>query len=575
MRAVAASMSTLTCSTIAEAIVLTASRWPDRGYTFQNLKGEEVVRSFPAIEQESAGRAAALARLGLTKGDRLALVIIEPEDFVLTFFAAVRLGVIAVPLYPPPAFGQVEAYRQRTTKILDAAGATALVASTNLVELLSSMKAPVTRVRQVVSVDDVRQERGAADLPDLSADDVAFLQFTSGSTGDPRGVVVTHACLLANARAIAGPTALDVDPERDLGVTWLPLYHDMGLVGFVVASMCIGVSVVFIPTLRFLRNPALWMETLHRHRGTISFGPNFSYALVMKQATPERVQRWDLSCVRVLGCGGEPVNPTVIGTFTEFFHEHAGLRKDAVRPAYGLAESTLTTALVPAGQGLSTLRVDARRFQEEGIVSPPMDGNPVLDHVSVGRVVAGHHVIVAGDEGVPLPDGREGELLVRGPSVTPGYFNNPDASAKVFRNGLLHTGDLGYLHEGNLYITGRVKDLIIHNGRNIHPHAIEWVAEQVHGARKGNIVAVSVPGEETERIVVVMETDARRDETLVSRVKTAVHQELSVPVADVVCLRHGQLPKTSSGKVQRQLTRRQYLAGALGPAGIAPDPVAT
>jgi fatty-acyl-CoA synthase len=413
-------------------------------------------------------------------------------------------------------------------------------------------------------VDELRNATGTASFPTVSPEDVAFLQFTSGSTGDPRGVIVTHSCLLANARAIAGPTCLNVDPRRDRGVTWLPLYHDMGLVGFVIASLCIGVSVVFIPTLRFLRNPAAWMETIHRHRGTISFGPNFSYALVMRHATPERLQRWDLSCVRVLGCGGEPVNPTVVHNFMELFHARAGLREGVIRPAYGLAESTLTTALAPADDGVRTLRVDAQRFQEEGIAAPSGNGRSFLDHVSVGPGIADHQVIIADEGGAPLPEGHEGEVLVRGPSVTPGYFNNPTASAEVFRNGCLHTGDLGYLHEGNLYITGRIKDLIIHNGRNIHPQAIEWVVEQVDGARKGNVVAVSVPGDNTERIVVVMETRARGDEALAMRVKTAVQQELLLPVSDVICLRHGELPKTSSGKVQRQLTRRQYLARTLG-----------
>src|SRR5262249_29294610 len=198
--------------------------------------------------------------------------------------------------------------------------------------------------------------------------DTAFLQFTSGSTRDPRGVIVSHACLLANALGIAGEGGLRVDPRRDVGVTWLPLYHDMGLVGFVVASMCIGVRVVFIPTLRFLRNPSVWMDTMHRHRATISFGPNFSYALATKKATPERLQRWDLSSVRVLGCGGEPVNAGVIRAFTAVFHQHAGLREDAVRPAYGLAEATLTTSVTPMDQGMTTLCIDRERFQEDGIV---------------------------------------------------------------------------------------------------------------------------------------------------------------------------------------------------------------
>lgn len=558
--------------TVAQAVAFTASRWPDHGYTFQNLKGEETIYSFPDIDIASSARACHLQHLGLKKGDRLALVVIEPEDFVLTFFAALRLGVIAVPIYPPLSLGNIEAYGQRTARILQAAGARVVVASASLKYVLWSLTDRVPSLRQVVPVESLRDPTGTPTFPPVSADDVAFLQFTSGSTMDPRGVMVTHSCLLANAKGIVG--GLAADPSRDIGLTWLPLYHDMGLVGFVITTMCTGISVIFVPTLRFLRNPAVWMETMHRHRATISFGPNFSYALATRRTTVERLRRWDLSCVRVLGCGGEPVNPNVIRTFTRVFHEHTGLPENAVRPGYGLAEGTLTTSLTPVGHGLKTLRVDQRRFQEAGIVEPVQDGQPYLEHVSVGMVMPKHEVLVVAQDGSPLPGGREGEILMRGPSVAPGYFNDAEATAAVFRDGTLHTGDLGYLHEGYLYVTGRVKDLIIHNGRNIHPQSIEWVVEQVEGARKGNVVAVSVPGDDTERVLVVMETANSRHDELIASVKTAVLRELAVPVAEVMCLGRGELPKTSSGKLQRQLTRQQYLAGALGRGGTA-RPVAS
>ena len=544
---------------IAEAVEFAASHWPDHGYTFQNLKGEETKRSFPAMERESAARGSVLQRLGMKKGDRLALVIIDPEDFVSTFFAALRLGVIAVPIYPPMFLGNVEAYQQRTARILDAAGAKAIVVSETLAGVLRALVDRVASLQKIIPVDSLRESTGTVAFSKITPEDVAFLQFTSGSTSDPRGVAVPHRCLLSNALGISGPAGLRVDPRRDLGVTWLPLYHDMGLVGFVIASVCIGISVVFIPTLRFLRNPSVWMDTMHRHRGTISFGPTFSYALATKAATPERLHRWDLSCVKMLGCGGEPVNPSVIRTFTRIFHEHAGLRDDVVRPAYGLAEATLMTSLTPLDHCMKTLRVDAKRFQENGVAEPVRDTRAFLEHVSVGRVIQEHEVIIVAKDGSTLPDRHEGEVVVRGPSVTPGYFNDPEGGADVFRNGMLHTGDLGYLDRGDLYITGRIKDLIIHNGRNIHPQAVEWVAEQVEGVRNGNVVALTIPGQDTEHIVVVLETRGTNHTGIVSRVKTAVQQELSLPVAEVVCLGRGELPKTSSGKVQRHLTRQQYL----------------
>ncbi len=548
--------------TVAAAVESTAARWPAHGYTFQDLKGRDTTYSFPQLERASSARARALQKLGLQKGDRLALVVIEPEDFVLTFFAALRLGVIAVPIYPPISLGNIDAYARRTARILQVAGARVIVVSASLRYVLWSFAEQMPSVRRIVPVESLRDATGAASFPEVRPDDIAFLQFTSGSTMDPRGVMVTHACLLANARGIVD--GLGATAERDIGVTWLPLYHDMGLVGFVITTMCTGISVVFIPTLRFLRNPAVWMETIHRHRATISFGPNFSYALAARRMTPDRLRRWDLSCIRVLGCGGEPVNLHVVRAFTRLFHEDAGLVETAVRPGYGLAEGTLTTSLTPVSRGIKTLRVDQQRFQEERIVALPRDGRPSIEHVSVGRVMPGHTVLIVASDGTLLPDGCEGEILMRGPSVAPGYFNNPEATAAVFRDGTLHTGDLGYLKDGYLYVTGRLKDLIIHNGRNIHPQSIEWVVEQLEGALKGNVVAIAVPGEETERIVVVMETRGTQHDALTTRVQTAVQRELAVPVAQVVFLGRGELPKTSSGKLQRQFTRQQYLAGTLG-----------
>lgn len=545
--------------TVARAVEYAAARWPDRGYTFQDLNGQEVTYSFPQVEAASSARAHQLQQQGLKKGDRLAMVVIEPEDFVLTFFAALRLGVVAVPIYPPLSRAHLEAYNRRAARILKVADIGMVVVSSSLKDVFSSVAEGVPSVQHIVSVESLRGSTGADSLPAISPEDVAFLQFTSGSTMDPRGVMVTHSCLLSNARGtVAG---LDLDGGRDIGVTWLPLYHDMGLVGFVITTICAGISVVFIPTLRFLRNPSVWMETIDRHRATISFGPNFAYALAARRITPDRMRAWDLSCVRVLGCGGEPVNPHVVQAFTRLLRE-AGLREDAVRPAYGLAEGTLTTSLTPVTHGIRTLRVDQRLFEEEGIVEPVREGGPSLEHVSVGRVILGHEVLVVAPDGTRLPDGREGEILVRGPSVAPGYFNNSEASARVFRDGTLHTGDLGYLHDGDLYVTGRLKDLIIHNGRNVHPQSIEWVVEQVEASAKGNVVAISVPDEGTERIIVVMVTRGLNDAELSTRVKTAVQEELGVPVSEVVCLGRGVLSKTSSGKLQRQLTRQQYLAGA-------------
>ncbi|HEV7785925.1 MAG TPA: AMP-binding protein, partial [Thermoanaerobaculia bacterium] len=289
--------------TMAEAIVRAAALWPTHGCTFQDLKGEETFYSFVQIAGETARRAGALQALGLRKGDRLGMVVIEPEDFVLTFLACLRVGIIPVPFYPPLGLGNFASYSSRIGQLLESCQARMLFASRRLESVLWALVGEVPCLETLITGKHLERDHPTPDFPDLEPDDIAFLQYTSGSTADSKGVMISHRCLIANSEGILGPGGLQADPLKDLGVTWLPLYHDMGLIGFVVAPLCFGVSVVFIPTLRFLRDPTVWMETIHRHRATISFGPNFAYGLVARRATPEHLARWDLSCLKVLGCG--------------------------------------------------------------------------------------------------------------------------------------------------------------------------------------------------------------------------------------------------------------------------------
>ncbi len=379
--------------------------------------------------------------------------------------------------------------------------------------------------------------------------------------------MVTHASLVANTSAIIQEgLQLDVD-KNEKGVSWLPLYHDMGLIGFVIAPICHGISSVFIPTMRFIKKPSVWMETMHQHRGTASFAPNFAYALAMKKATPEELARWDLSCVRVLGCGAEPIHPETMRQFTDLLSARCKLPETAIMPAYGMAEATLAIALNRRNDRMRTMVMDAESFQHGGAVVAPVDGKPAIEHVSCGSPFAGHEVASFDDDGNRLPERREGELWHRGPSVTSGYFRNPEATGACFRaDGWLRTGDLGFVDAGEVFVTGRLKDLIILNGRNLHPQAVEWAAADVDGVRKGNVVAFSVPGESSEQLVIVLESkDGSPD--LGHAVKSSVQKELGVTVADVVCVPAGALPKTSSGKLQRRKTRQQYLAGELGAEG--------
>ncbi|MCB9665586.1 MAG: fatty acyl-AMP ligase [Alphaproteobacteria bacterium] len=550
--------------TVADAVAGIATKFPEQGYVFQDMQGTETWMPFAEVEQRTAARAAGLQQLGLKQGDRIGIVIIEPEDFVLTFLAAVRVGVIPVPLYPPMSFSALDAYAERTARVLSLSGSRVLVASGKLQNLLWGLVDQVPTLEKLVKAESLAEATGAPTWPTITADDICFLQYTSGSTSDPKGVIVTHANLAANCEAMVNQ-GLHME-GTGVAVAWLPLYHDMGLIGFVISTIMHGIKSVFIPTMRFIKKPSVWMDAIHRHRGTVSFAPNFAYALVTRKTTPEQRAGWDLSSMGAFGCGAEPIHGDTARAFIEAFSTSSRMKPEAFLPAYGMAEATLAISFKPIVRPFRTQVVDAETFAE-GKVAPAVDGRAVFEHVSCGPAFLDHEIAVFDEDGRRLPEGTEGELCLRGPSVCPGYWEAPEATATSFRGGWLHTGDLGYVLDGEVYVTGRLKDLIILNGRNLHPQAIEWVVAEVPGVRKGNVVAFSRPGAESEELVVVCETKGGDDERIVDEVRKVVRKELGSPPADVVCVSPGSLPKTSSGKLQRRKTRSQYLTGQLASEG--------
>ncbi|TVR02129.1 MAG: fatty acyl-AMP ligase [Deltaproteobacteria bacterium] len=552
--------------TLAEALANVGRYWPEHGYTFQDLTGKETHYPFPELDRVTAARAHALQELGLGKGDRMGLVLIEPEDFVVTFLGAVRAGIIPVPLYPPVALGDLDNYVDKITSILTTAGATELVVSEKLKNLLWSLVDKVPSLKRLSYVERLEGDADKATFPEIGPDDICFLQYTSGSTSTPKGVIVTHGNLYANCKGIMGP-GLEMDASRDVAVSWLPLYHDMGLIGFVISPLYWGVPSVFIPTLRFLKRPNCWMETIHAKGATSTFAPPFALGLAVRRSRPADLERWDLSRLRFVGVGAEPISASVVRQFTDHFHEHCGMRREAVLPAYGMAEATLAIGLKPVDEVFRTRVVDKEVFQAEGRAIPAESGRETLEHVACGGWFPEHDVAVMDADGTVLPEGREGELCFRGPSVAPGYFGNPEATAEAFRDGWLHTGDLGYVLDGNVYVTGRMKDLIIVNGRNYHPQSIEWPVAAIEGVRPGNVVAFSIPGETTEEVVIALEARPERPEDLAARVADTVKDHFSLSVKEVVVLEAGQLPKTSSGKLQRRRTRDLYLQRKLGRSG--------
>ncbi len=537
-----------------------------RGYTFLNGKGPgaDLVLSFHELRREAMRRAAYLEAQGLRKGDRLAMVLPDGPDFVPTFLGALWAGIVPVPLYPPLSLGKLDAFMEALVTILNVAQPKAIATDERVAKILWSAIGKVPSIEKVIDAKALAAapfvERPHAGIEDA---DTAFLQFTSGSTSTPKGVVVTHGSLAANCTAIVRD-GLQARGERDVGVSWLPLYHDMGLIGFVLTPLIEQISIVYIPTLSFIKNATLWMDTLSRYKATMTFAPNFAYALVTKRAKPEQVARWDLSQMRVFGCGAEPINPDTMRAFLKAM-EPAGLKPSALLPCYGMAEATLAMAFVGINEPLRTDRIDAHAYHSAQRATPSVSGE-LLETVCCGHTFPGHQISIQDEHGNHQPERAVGEICFKGPSVAAGYYNRPDATADSFRAGWLRTGDLGYLAEGELYISGRLKDILIVNGRNYYPQRIEWLVDEIPGVRKGSAVVFTRPGKASEEIIVAAET--RAPEGLAAQIKARISEELQLSVSEVVLVAPGSLPKTSSGKLQRRKTREQYLNGTLGREGV-------
>ncbi|MFT2015984.1 AMP-binding protein [Streptomyces sp. 796.1] len=539
------------------------------GYAFLREHGREQFVSWSELSREALRRGRRLLRGGWRKGERIALVIPDEQEFVFTFLGAVAVGVVPVPLYPPTGFGAFEAYCEGATAILRTAGATALVLPRSLVDRLEPLFRAVAGLRAIVAEElFTTPSMGRVPRPEaILPDDVMFVQFTSESTAVPRGVQVTHANVLANCAAII--SALRLERGRDRGVSWLPMYHDMGLIGFVLAPLIARCPVSFLPTLRFAFAPGRWLETVSRHRATVTFAPNFALSLAVAHTPPAELQRLDLSCLRVVGCGAEPNHPETLRSFAAHFAP-AGLRPGAVVPCYGMAEATLAMSFCEIGVPVAPDVIQREPYHASGLARPAPAAGPdqaagatgaQMAFVPCGRPIAGHRLLIVDEEGKPLPERHVGEVVFHGPSVAAGYQGDAEATRRSFTAHGLRTGDCGYLAAGTLYVTGRKKDLLIINGRNHDPQSVEWAAAEAAGLRQGSVVAFTRPGRATEEVVIVAELRDGDAAAVARQIRGHIQTELSLPVGDVLLVKPGELPKTSSGKVKRSATRQRYLQG--------------
>lgn len=541
------------------------------GYRFVGYTGEVLAAlSFSDLERRASDVAAELSMIA-PPGARALLIYPPGLDFIVAFFGALCAGVVPVPVYPPGgadmrrALGRVEhvAADARPDALLTTG---ALLAAKDAAGIVAGPAAA-----SWLATDEIRL--GAGDgwaPPRMTADDVALVQYTSGSTAAPKGVVVRHRQLLANLEAMRAAMELAAD---NVAVGWVPAYHDMGLVGFILEALYAGFSSYLIAPQDFLRRPALWLETISRYGGVIAGGPNFGYGLCTRRVTEAEIERLDLSSWRVAFSGAEKVKPEVLRRFCARFGP-AGFDPSALYPCYGLAEASLFVSGAQRGTGLRSTWAERCGLDEGRIASAEPGAPDAVEVASCGRPAAGHRVVVVDQEtGQPTEQDVVGEVWFAGPSVASGYRRRREESDEVFSAALpdrdgpfLRTGDLGFLRDGELYLTGRLKDLMVVHGRNIYPTDLEDVTQAVEPRLRPGCGVSFLVGDDSTDLVIVQETgenDPSELRALALAVRRAVLEQLNLVVADLVFIRPRTVPKTSSGKLRRRSCRRDYLSGRL------------
>jgi acyl-CoA synthetase (AMP-forming)/AMP-acid ligase II len=525
---------------------------------FVDRREEDHEVSMAAIRERALSIAADLTNRGVRKGDRVALVLPTSPDFVECFFGALCAGAIPVPLYPPVRLGKLDEYHQRTAAMLQAVDAAIVVTEDRIRRLLGvAVQAAGPRLGSVVASD----LRGTnAPEVEVCADDVALIQFSSGTTHDPKPVALTHANLLANLAAIANEIISD-DGVPAVGVTWLPLYHDMGLIGNLLSAFYVVAPLVLLPPELFVAVPGAWLRAISRHRGTHSAAPNFAFGLCLKRIRDEELDGVDLSSWKICLNGAEVVGAAGQRRFVERFARW-GFRASALTPCYGMAEASLAVTFKPADSSFKTLGVDPEKLALNGIAVPG-----TKEVVSVGRPLTGVEVDIRDDGGTPVQALNVGHIIVRGPSIMAGYFGRPDLTARALHNGWLDTGDLGFIHDGELYVCGRHKDVIVVRGANHAAEDFEAALDGLPGVRTGCAVAVGfVPdGQDDEALAMLVETTADSLPTLATDVASRVEERTGILPAEVALLSPGTLPRTSSGKLRRREALTQWLTGTLTP----------
>lgn len=552
--------------TLVEVLEWHAARQPERGHVvlYDDKESAQTV-SYAALLLHARRIAAGLLAEGVEPKQTIALMLPTGVEYLASFFGVLLAGAVPVPIYPPARLSQIEEHLARHGRILANAGAVLMitVAEAQGVASLLATVAPALRK----SVTPAELEREPMDiLYRAAADDLAFLQYTSGSTGDPKGVMLTHANLLANIRALGHVVKAN---SEDVFVSWLPLYHDMGLIGAWLGSLYHAIPLVLMSPLTFLARPASWLRAISRHRGTLSAAPNFAYELIARKLPDAELAGLDLWSWRLAFNGAEPVIPATLEAFAQRLGG-VGFRRASMTPVYGLAECSVGLAIPPPDRGPRIDAIDRERFARERIAQPTdPDALSAMLVPGCGRALPGHEMRVVDDFDHELAERHVGTLQFRGPSATRGYYRNDDATRKLIRNGWIDSGDYAYLHDGEVYLTGRAKDLIIRGGRNIYPYELEQAVGAIPGIRKGCVAvfAATDPAGGTEKLVVMAETRETAAEPrvrLTDEINRISIDVVGMPADEIVLAPPYTVLKTSSGKIRRAASREIFERGAIG-----------
>ncbi len=569
-------MSTGNFSTLVDLLRYRAEVTPDQvAYLFlKDGQGDEAPLTYGQLDRK-ARQIAAHLRQEMKPGSRVLINHIPGLDYISSFFGCLYASMVAVPVYPPRFNQKLD----RINSIVSSAAPAAALTSKQILDALGPALADNLLLSPLKWIDTAALDgEPPEELPPPSAESLAFLQYTSGSTSDPKGVMLSHGNLVANLECIRRGFGLNKDSR---GVIWLPPYHDMGLIGGVLEPAYVGFPLVLFSPFTFLQRPYRWLQAVTKYRATVTGGPNFAYELCTRRITDAQMAEMDLSSLEVTFCGAEPIRAEMIERFSERF-AMAGFRRASFYPCYGLAEATL---MVSGGQKLAgpvVRPIDGERLESQGVAIPVEDSPKTRQLVGCGHEVAGHKVrIVHPETHAICADGHVGEIWFSGPSVAQGYWQRPTDTESHFHARIagdssddryLRTGDLGFVQNGEVFCTGRLKDLLILHGRNLYPQDIELTVEQSHPSLKaGAGAAFAVNQEDGEKLVVVQELERKSKEVNLSEVLQAIRAALmeshGVPPFAISLIEPNTIPLTSSGKIQRHAARKLFLSGELKERG--------